>query len=219
MKILGLDLSLSSAGVACIEIMPDGTITYNTDIFRQPERIVKDGTGLKNAVLNLHYQEAIDGYLDKYEPDVVVLEDTFVGINPAVSLALANINTSVPLKIIERVSLGKSYPSRFCHIQNGVWKGWIKRHTEKQPGEFKYEKKPKLLMQKRINALGFVLDYKPSEGLEDRYDALCMALGWWLCYVNEGIESGDIVDEGTVERLTSEIKPFKLSKSLLNVLS
>lgn len=214
MRIMGFDLSLTSAGVAVLDVdegsffkdkkklvsNPEATKTYQTWVFAVPGGIVKENSGLKDAYLNLYYREVSMRLIDHYQPDVVVLEDVFMGPNPRVVRSLYNINSSIPVEMVRRLVDGETLaPSVFAHVQNGSWKSWITRNTHKLDKEYQFDKTPKKLIQARLKSIGYVVS--EINGNEDRYDALGMALGWYLNYLATGEHFGDALDSGLVDRL------------------
>lgn len=160
---LGLDISEQSSGICLYENgeKVSANISLETKNVRFEEVLLR-------RELKGYLTELVQGK----EFDLIIIEDAFQGVNPAVTRKLYALNTAIDELILDNVCSCKD----FRRVNNQQWKSWL--YTIDTDGLYK-GLEDKLRIQKCLELLGVYED--DSEGYQDRLDSCGLILGYMLC--------------------------------------
>lgn len=160
---LGLDISKDSAGIA---------VFNNGEKYGYNARLKSDKTRPHDEVLMRRELKSdileACGNIKQY--NTIVVEDVFVGDNPAVARLLFALNTAIDELILD----GLISCDKFLRVNNQQWKSWL--YSVDVFGE-STGLKDKLKIDKCLSLLGIEAS---GTGYQDRLDAMGMVLGYLL---------------------------------------
>ena len=160
---LGLDISKDSAGIA---------IFNNGEKHGYNAKLKSDKTRHHDEVLMRRElkNDILEACGDIRNYNTVVIEDVFVGDNPAVARLLFALNTAIDELILD----GLISCDKFLRVNNQQWKSWL--YSVDVFGE-STGLKDKLKIDKCLSLLGIE---DSGAGYQDRLDAMGMVLGYLL---------------------------------------
>ena len=189
MKLLGLDISKTSTGLAK---WFDGTVITDNHTID-----VKKGD--ENRFLNC-YKDLRDYLIltcadDEY--DVIIVEDIFLGRNGDTFRMLSVLNICIDILVDEGILKCKEY----VKVQNGVWKSWLFKNSNDYTGM-----SDKVRIRSILSDMGF--DFSSLKGSQDRYDALGMIIGYLSRDISAIKEKEDVKNKPKVRLSDLDVEYF-----------
>ena len=97
MIILGIDPALNNAGVAVLQIINNSPSLLHLSTIKQKNNQQETNNQINHKLLFLHQE--LQDVLQKFQPNEVAIEETFVNVNPLSSLKLGQARGAIILSV------------------------------------------------------------------------------------------------------------------------
>lgn len=155
---LGLDLSLSSCGIAIVDV--EGYSSSNYTIVLSPE---EESSPHYDYYLRRNLKQHLTSLFAGWDFSVIIVEDVFAGVNAKTVRQLTAINSAIDELVFE----GVISCDEFLRLDNNVWKSWLFGF---QPS-WGIGLNDKFRIKGLLEGLGII---ESGAGHQDRLDALGM---------------------------------------------